>query len=202
MLAGPLVFIDIDTQRDFLDPAGALFVLGSEAILGNLARLTAFALEHDIPVIATACSHTPDDAEMSVFGPHCLAGTLGQERIAETTWSGARAQVVGVSGRFDKGSALPAHLTIEKQEFDVFSNPEADTVVSRYGAGNPTFVVYGVATDYCVKAAVLGLLDRGCKVAVVVDAIRAIDADGEPEVLTEFTRRGALLTISDVVCGD
>ena len=64
----------------------------------------------------------------------------------------------------------------------------------------PTFVVYGVATDYCVRAAVLGLLDRGQKVAVVVDAIRAVDPGAEPDVLTEFARRGALLTISEVVC--
>jgi nicotinamidase/pyrazinamidase len=61
-------------------------------------------------------------------------------------------------------------------------------------------VVYGVVTDYCVKAAVLGLLDRGHKVAVVVDAVRPIDPDAEAEVFAEFTRRGALLTLTEVVC--
>ena len=40
MLDGPLVFVDVDTQRDFLDPAGALFIPGSGVILPNLARLT------------------------------------------------------------------------------------------------------------------------------------------------------------------
>ena len=28
---GPLVFVDIDTQRDFLDPAGALYIAGSDS---------------------------------------------------------------------------------------------------------------------------------------------------------------------------
>jgi hypothetical protein len=51
-----------------------------------------------------------------------------------------------------------------------------------------------------VKAAVLGLLDRGARVAVVVDAVRAVDPDAEPEVLAEFTRRGALLVATDAVC--
>jgi len=201
MLPGPLIFVDIDTQRDFLEPDGALFVPGSEAILGNLARLTTFARDHSIPILASACSHTVDDAEMAVFGPHCMVGTTGQSRIPQTEWSDGSSEVVGVSGKFS-GTDLPAHLTIEKREYDVFSHPEADAIISRYNHDQPTFVVYGVATDYCVKAAVLGLLDRGCKVAVVVDAIRAIDTEGEPEVLGEFTRRGAALTITDVVCDD
>src|SRR5262249_23111851 len=40
MLERPLVFLDIDTQRDFLEPSGALYVAGSRAILVNLEQLT------------------------------------------------------------------------------------------------------------------------------------------------------------------
>ena len=39
MLEGPLVFVDIDTQRDFLEPTGALYVPGSAEILAQLGRL-------------------------------------------------------------------------------------------------------------------------------------------------------------------
>ena len=81
---------------------------------------------------------------------------------------------------------LPRHLTLLKREFDVFSRPDADALVARYDAGRPTFVVYGVATDYCVRAAVEGLLARRCRVAVVVDAVRAIDADAETRLLTDW----------------
>ena len=49
MLEGPQVFVDIDTQRDFLEPAGALFVPGSTAIVPRLARLTRFARDQGIP---------------------------------------------------------------------------------------------------------------------------------------------------------
>ena len=197
MPRGPFVFVDIDTQRDFMEPTGALFVTGAEGILDNLARLTGFARRESVRVLATACSHTPDDPEMGQFGPHCLAGTPGEERVAATAWDGSR--VVGPSGRYS--GSIPAHLTLQKREFDVFSHPEADLIVALYKRDRPTFVVYGVATDYCVKAAVLGLLGRGCEVAVVVDAVRAIDADREADVLAEFTRGGALLTLTDVVCG-
>jgi nicotinamidase/pyrazinamidase len=199
MLDGPLVFVDVDTQRDFLDPAGALFVPGSEPILGNLGRLTAFARERGIPILATACRHSPDDAELRDFPPHCMEGSPGQERIEATAWNAPGARVLGPSEPFSGDP--PPHLTVQKREFDVFSHPAAESLVARYNRDRPTFVVYGVATDYCVAAAVRGLLDRACKVAVVVDAVRAIDAAHEADVFDEFTRRGALLTLTDAVCG-
>ena len=84
MLEGPLVFVDIDTQRDFLEESGALFVPGSQSIIANLDRLTRTAASRRIPVLATACCHTPEDPELRLFPPHCMAGTEGQRRIPAT----------------------------------------------------------------------------------------------------------------------
>ncbi|HWE37835.1 MAG TPA: isochorismatase family cysteine hydrolase [Isosphaeraceae bacterium] len=198
MLDGPLVFVDIDTQRDFLEPSGALYVPGSTEILPNLERLTAFARARGIPVLATACAHTLDEPDPEPFPPHCLVGTPGQSRVAATSWPGGT--VLGADARFE-GPSLPSHLTIEKHRYDVFTHPDAARVVSLYALKHPTFVVYGVATDYCVKAAVLGLLERGGRVAVVTDAIRAVDPAAEPAVLAEFVRFGAVLTTTEGVVG-
>jgi hypothetical protein len=44
------------------------------------------------------------------------------------------------------------------------------------------------------------LLDRGQRVALVVDAIRAVDPAAEADILTEFANRGVLLVLTDVVC--
>ncbi|HMB05067.1 MAG TPA: isochorismatase family cysteine hydrolase [Isosphaeraceae bacterium] len=197
MIDGPLVFVDIDTQRDFLEPTGVLFIPGSEIILDNLARLTRFASEYNIPVIATACAHRPDDEELRDFPPHCLVGTPGQEPIKAT----ARPESVILSPDAHLLSEPPLHLTIQKRRYDVFSHPAAGRIFELYSKENPTFVTYGVATEYCVKAAVSGLLDRGYRVAVIVDAIRAIEAAREPEILTEFANRGALLTLTGNICG-
>jgi nicotinamidase/pyrazinamidase len=198
MLDGPLVFVDVDTQRDFLEPDGALFIAGSEAIRPNLARLTRFAREHGVPILATACAHSEGDPEFAVFPPHCLLGSPGQERIAETAWPGGLILEAGER----PPDPLPPHLTINKTQYDVFSNPDADRVIDAYGEESPTFVVYGVATDYCVKCAVEGLLNRGRKVALVVDAIRAVDPESEAGLLTKFAQHGALLTVTDVVCAN
>ena len=71
---------------------------------------------------------------------------------------------------FDDQAGLPAtvppHLTLLKHRYDLFSHPRADELIALYAASRPLFVVYGVATDYCVSAAVEGFLrqpgrDRG-----------------------------------------
>ena len=196
MLEGPQVFVDIDTQRDFLEPSGALFVPGSTAIVPRLARLTRFARDRAIPVLATACAHTPDDPELKTFPPHCMIGTPGQERAEATFRAG--------SVLFDEQAQLPAqvprHLTLLKRQYDLFTHPRAAELIALYALGQPIFVVYGVASDYCVAAAVNGLRARHCRIALVVDAIRAIDNDAEAGILTEFARRGVLLTMTDVIC--
>jgi nicotinamidase/pyrazinamidase len=196
VLEGPLVFVDVDTQRDFLEPAGALYVPDSTQILANLARLTRFALCHNIPILATACCHSPGDPELARFGPHCMAGTRGQERVPETACPGSQVfdAALGLSGR------IPRHVTVLKSELDVFRNPHVGELVALYNAGHPKFVVYGVATDYCVGSAVEGLLMRHCRVAIVADAIRALDPATELVILSDFARRGAELTVTDIVC--
>jgi nicotinamidase/pyrazinamidase len=196
MLEGPLVFLDVDTQRDFLDENGALHVARASEIVPNLARLTQFATRHGIPVLATACSHHADDPELTHFPPHCMAGTAGQVRIAAT----ARSDSVVLPIRARLHGELPPHLTLEKNELDLFSRTDSDELIARFNENNPLFVVYGVATDYCVKKAVDGLLIRHCRAAIVVDAIRPIDPAAEPLVLTDCARRGALLTVTRVVC--
>jgi nicotinamidase/pyrazinamidase len=196
MLEGPLVFLDIDTQRDFMDENGALYVARASEIVTNLARLTQFASRHGIPVLATACSHGRNDPELVQFPPHCMAGAEGQRRIAATARSDSVVLPVGTRLH----GALPPHLTLEKNELDLFNRTDSGELIARYNEKNPLFVVYGVATDYCVKKAVHGLLLRHCRTAIVVDAIRSIDAAAEPVILTEFARRSALLTVTRVVC--
>ncbi len=198
MLEGPLVFLDVDTQCDFMDPGGALFIKDADEIQAKLARLTRFAICRRIPILATACSHRAEDPELLQFPLHCMAGTPGQGRIPATVCPDSVVLPVGTNLIGD----LPRHLTLEKSELDFFSRTDADGLIGRYNAGDPLFVVYGVATDYCVKKAVDGLMRRRCRTAIVVDAIRAIDQTAEPAILTDFARRGALLSLTRVVCAD
>ena len=86
-----LVFWDVDTLYDFMHADGKLYVRGSEEIIPALKALTDFAHGQRIPIVASADNHTAADAEISdapdwvtTFPPHCMAGTPGQLKIAET----------------------------------------------------------------------------------------------------------------------
>jgi nicotinamidase/pyrazinamidase len=85
-------------------------------------------------------------------------------------------------------------LYFEKEVYSLFANPNAEALLGRVRAlssAEPELVVFGVATDYCVRAAAEGLLDRGCRVTILEDAIRAIDASNGEAALAELARRGA-----------
>src|SRR3984885_15649019 len=78
------VFVDVDTQIDFLYPAGALYVPGGERLVPAIARLNHFAGEHGIPLISTTDAHSENDPDVRDWPPHCVVGTTGQLKPAET----------------------------------------------------------------------------------------------------------------------
>jgi nicotinamidase/pyrazinamidase len=81
------------------------------------------------------------------------------------------------------------HVVLEKQVFPVFGNANAVDVFAKTGAD--TFFVFGVVTEVCVKAAVLGLLERGYAVRVVSDAIWPIEAKNGEAAKAEMAAKGA-----------
>jgi len=74
------LYFDIDTQIDFLFPAGALYVPGAEKLLPLIATLNRSASASGAKVISTMCSHDENDAEFKQWPPHCVAGTVGQAK--------------------------------------------------------------------------------------------------------------------------
>ena len=80
------VFVDVDTQFDFMNPAGALYVKGAESIVANLVRMMAAAKEKGISVVSSVDTHFENDPEFGEWPPHCIAGTPGQRKIPETRW--------------------------------------------------------------------------------------------------------------------
>jgi nicotinamidase/pyrazinamidase len=166
-----IIFVDVDTQRDFMEEGGALAVAGAPEIVDKLAGLTNLARRYKIPVLATQDTHSPDDPEFTRFPPHCVEGTPGWEKIEATTY--------------------PESEIFQKRTFDVFSNPAFG---ERVRAIKPrTAVVYGVASDYCVKDAVLGLLEIVPRVLVVEDAVRAVKEEDGRMALDEMKTKGAVM---------
>jgi nicotinamidase-related amidase len=90
-------------------------------------------------------------------------------------------------------------VLIEKNHFDVFSNPNTTAVLDALAP--ETVVVFGVAQDVCDAHAIAGFLRRGgCRVVFVEDAAKPIDAERGAELLEEWKRRGVrVVSTADVL---
>jgi nicotinamidase/pyrazinamidase len=185
------VFIDVDTQIDFLYPAGALYAPGAEDVVAVIGRLNRHAAAAGIPLISTTDAHLEDDPEFRQWPPHCVVGTTGQQKPAGTLLE-RRVCVPSAPAEFDLEGAQ--QIVIEKQKLDCFSNVNLPEVLRRLGAER--CVVYGVVTEVCVSLAALGLLALGKRVSAVTDAIRALKEDDGRRALDEIVARGGQLTTS------
>lgn len=168
------VFFDVDTQLDFICPAGALPVPGAEAIVKPLAELTRFAAAHHIQVVSTMDAHPEDDPEFRIWKPHCIAGTAGQQKLACTLLNRAE----------------PPQIIIEKQHINCFTNPDLRPLLDRLKP--ESYVVYGVVTEICVQSAAFELLQTGARVELVTDAIKSLDPVRETDFLERFRAQGGL----------
>jgi nicotinamidase/pyrazinamidase len=251
------IFYDVDTQHDFMDKTGALYVPKAELLKPKLRKITNYARIHQIPLLGSVDRHFGTEEYKSreselkkwggPFGNHCMAGTEGERKVSETfmysepiydredfpieehspigmyarfiphlsesmsvhdqlLWSHGvqEAQLMGyldsirkaIDPLFDeKRKYIPTYF--EKQANDVFTNPVAEFILKKIRVQQA--VVYGVATDYCVKDAVLGMQKRGIQCYVVTDAVAEITKETGKSALEAMIAAGAKLVKTDEV---
>jgi nicotinamidase/pyrazinamidase len=201
--AAPILW-DVDTQIDFVRPEGKLPVPGAPAAVPAMARVVAWARASGIVHVASADDHELTDAEISVtpdfestYPPHCLRGTRGAQKIPETE----QADPVPL-GHVAYPPALVRssvegrqEILLLKKSFDVFTSPNAEVVLDLLDPAE--VVVFGVATDVCNHAAVVGLLRRGRRVVFVEDASRGLDEARTVRCLADWREAGVRFTTSD-----
>jgi nicotinamidase/pyrazinamidase len=190
-------FVDVDTQHDFMFPSGALYVPGAERLIPKLRKLFDLARRHHIQIVSTADAHIPDDPEFRRFPPHCVKGSEGQKKLGETLLP----RPLVLENRNRDMNLIDAvrkyqQIVVEKQSLDVFDNPMTAKLLK---ALPPRAIVFGVATDYCVKIAALGLCRAGVKTAVVTDAIAALTPESGARALEEMSKAGVEFTTTEAL---
>jgi len=176
------VFFDIDTQIDFVNPAGALYVPGAERILPVIGELNRRAPV----VISTMDAHSEDDPEFQIYPHHCVVGTAGQHKPAITLLQPRATAPEPADG--------VRQWILEKQKLDCFSSPHLLPLLAQVSAER--YIVYGVVTEICVWHAAFGLLKLGKPVEIVTDAVQALDEQKALDIFSEFTASGGKLTTS------
>lgn len=191
-----IIFWEVDAQADFMLPRGKLYVPGAEKIIPNIERLVRAATDLGIFLASSGDAHSEGDPEFERFPPHCLRGTSGARIIPEGLARNSRAIPNDPSQPLPQDILRSPQVVIEKQTLDVFDNPHTGELVERLGA-DAAYVVFGVVTEYCVRSAAKGLLERGRKVAVVKDAIATLDAADGRKTIAELEALGARMISTD-----
>jgi len=188
----------VDAQKDFMLPGGKLYVPGAEKLLPNIRRLVDQARQGRAFLVSHGCFHTEDDPEFKAFPPHCVKGTTGADFVPEAITQ----EYVRVSN--EPGSSLPEdfrrrrQIILEKQTLDIFQSRHADALLECLSR-DAEFIVFGVVTEYCVRFAAKGLMERGRKVSVVSDAIETLSHEAGEQTISELNALSANLATTDEV---
>jgi len=185
----------VDVQNDFC-PGGALAVANGDRVVAPLSRLARQFRASGLPVFASRDWHPSESRHFEVGGGtwpiHCVAGTAGARFPPDLDLPSGTVVLSKGTGREQEGYSV----------FDEGLTDEGKTLAAELRAAKISRIyVGGLATDYCVRGAVLGGLREGFHVAVLTDAIAAVDVqpgDGD-RALEEMKTAGATFTTTDEV---
>lgn len=182
--------IVVDMQNDFM-PGGALPVPGGDRIVPRLNEYIEVFEKLNLPVFFTRDWHPENHVSFKEHGgvwpPHCVQNTEG--------------------AMFHKDLRMPPDnkFIISKgtsPDFDAYSGFQGTVLQSLLRErGIARVFVGGVATDYCVKNTVLGALNLGFSVLLLLDGIKGVDVrpgDSEKAVELMLTKGAVGIEIGDL----
>ena len=196
MLSRDLVFWEVDPQADFMLPGGKLYVPGAERLLPNIRKLTDAARHGLVFLVSHGCYHAKDDPEFRTFPPHCIKGTPGAEFVPEALTERVLTVPNEPTATLPRDLSQYQQILLQKQTLDVFESRHAGELLERLDR-DAEFIVFGVVTEYCVRLAAKGLLERGRRVSVVQDAIETLKAEDGQRTVAELRGLGAKFITTD-----
>ena len=195
------VIIDVDTQRDFFLADGSACVRNHRRILANIRRLMAWARFYGVRIISTAQIHRNGNGNGHHDKTHwCVEGTDGIQKIHYTLVN--RRKSFDSDGYTDFSREVLKEndqLILFKRSADPFNEPRAERVLTELKADE--FIIIGATAEDAVKATVLGLLQRGKKVTVLVDAVGSHDKNAADIAFRQMQAKGAKLVETRSLAG-
>ncbi len=190
----------VDMQGDFTTlKDGALAAQGTdESYINRVQQETEKLKKEGYPVFASQDWHPADHVSFytnhegkSAFDtleinagtqilwpPHCVQGTENAELLLDEGLFEAIIQK-GKDKRFDSYSAF---------KDDGGAKTELDKILKDYEIEN--LIIFGIATDYCVRATSIDLIEAGYQVTVIKDLCRGVAPDTTAQALEEMKEKG------------
>jgi nicotinamidase/pyrazinamidase len=177
----------VDVQNDFC-PEGSLAVKHGDEVVQPINRMFMLANDMGWKKAASRDWHPTSTAHFDAWPKHCIQETPGAEFEQRLNLRGVTVFSKGMSEKDDGYSPFEG-VDQEGKTLDQF-------------LGNARRIyIGGLATDYCVRAAVLDAIKKEYEVYLLLDAIRAVDisaGDGE-RAIKEMKKAGATITDTGTV---
>jgi len=195
-----MAVIVVDLQADFTKAKkGSLAVEGTDdAYVKEVAEATAKLKAAGFPIYATQDWHPANHASFAANHPgkkpfdviklhgkdqvlwpnHCVQNTPGAEILLDKKLFKAVVKK-GMDAQFDSYSGF---------QDDGGKKTEMDKILKK--AGIKKVLVYGIATDYCVKATAIDAAAAGYKVVMVKNLSRGVAPETSAKALDEMKAKG------------
>jgi nicotinamidase/pyrazinamidase len=161
----------VDVQNDFADPSGSLSVRGGADIVPRLNAEIQRALEAGATVIYTQDWHPPSTPHFAKDGGtwpvHCVTDTWGAAFHPDLVVAGPSVR------KGSNGEDGYSGFTMRDPVTGTDRPTELESMLREQGVAR--VVIGGLATDYCVRATAMDAVDRGFAVAVLTDAVAAVE---------------------------
>jgi nicotinamidase-related amidase len=145
--------IVIDMINDFVLTGAPLEVPGVKGIIAPLQGVLSAARDRDIPVIYVSDSHFPEDPEFTIWPPHAVCGTEGENIIDELTP--------------EKGDFI-----LKKRRYSCFFGTDLDALLRDLGVKR--VILTGIVADICVLHTAADAYMNSYKVYVLRDCVKAL----------------------------
>ncbi len=197
---GKIGVIVVDVQGDFTTwKEGSLAVAGTDqAFVGRVEQATRTLSSKGYPIFGTQDWHPADHVSFFtnhagkkpfeaieiegrtqvLWPPHCVQGTEKARVLVDNNLFLAIVKK-GKDPRYDSYSGF---------QDDGGDKTEMDKILKRNGIDR--VVVYGIATDYCVRATALDAAAAGYKVAVIEELSKGVAPDTTAAALKEMEEKG------------
>jgi len=184
------ILIDVNTQKDFLLAGGKACIRNHRRVLAHIRRVMAWARAGNVPIISTAEVYPDNNGNGAI--DYCIDGTEGQKKIRYTLLRDR------INFPADGSTDLPRgmlwqyrQVILHKRCVDPFEEPRIERLLSEVRAGE--FILIGASAEGAVMATALGLLQRGKRVSVVVDAVGSHNKREARLALRKMEAKGAKL---------
>jgi len=203
LAAGKIGVIVVDVQGDFtLWKNGSLAVPGSdEAYVKKVEEVTHCLKRAGLVIFGSQDWHPEDHVSFYVnhpgakpfqaipiggrtqvlWPPHCVQGTENARVLVDNNLFLALVKK-GQDPKYDSYSAF---------QDDGGCKTEMDAILKQNQVR--TLVVYGIATDYCVKATALDAIAAGYKVIVIEDLCRGVAPETSKQAWEEMKGKGVMV---------